>query len=318
MKHYADREYLHTRIHAMKGRLMRLRDYASFAREWETARNDDGRVNENEVVHNKERLFEEQIQGVMILAEASDYHSPLFFAFLRYFEIQNCGTLMAASFGRDTPGQWYPIGRYALVERSLLEAPPSLPFLRKLLKGTYLEEICGEAGSYERLQIRMEECALTQVLAAAETLDHRDRRLVMEMTAMRVALETTLRRRRLERYYEWDTDKIEKAMAFMNRIPAPDLARYVTVMEELFQREGEAIKKDRGMEPALDDIEYRLEQYYHQWISHFFYRDFHSICSVVAYLWLVLRQVRNLFGVVDGRRFGLSQEAILGRLVSES
>ena len=46
-----------------------------------------------------------------------------------------------------------------------------------------------------------------------------------------------------------------------------------------------------------------------------FHRDFHSIYCVVAYLWLLFYQIRNLFKIIEGRRFGFSPEVILARIV---
>ncbi len=318
MKQYADREYLHTRIHAMRGRLFRLRDYAAFLRDRETARNDDGTIDEQGLVEAKERLFSEQAGGVMLLAEASDYHRPLFFAFLRYFEIQNCRTLVAKVFGRATLEQWYPLGGYALLDRSLLEESPSLKLLEDLFTGTYLEEVFAVGNHYDRLQLQLDRLALLQVLRAANDLDRCDRELFREMITMRAALVATVRRKRLAFYYRWDEEKIEKDLAVFNDILDDDLTRHSVVLEQLFNREREHLKKQTGKEPALSDVEYRLELFYHHWVSRFFYRDFHSICAVAAYLWLLSRQVHNLFGVVDGLRFGLSHEAILGRVVSDS
>ena len=301
----------------MRGRLFHLRDYAAFLRDWETSRNEDGTINEQELARDKEQLFDEQVRSVMLLAEASDYHRPLFLAFLRYFEIQNCRTLVAAAFGRDTLEQWYPVGRLALLGRGLLEERISPDILKERLEDTYLEEIFAAGLTYDRLQLQLDLLPVLLALRASEALEESDRSLFREMIAMRAALIAVLRRERLARHYGWDGGKIESDASFLHDVLGDDLLRYFGVMSKVFSMEEDALKKLAGKSPELDDIEYRLEQFYHSWVSHFFYRDFHSVCSVVSYLWLLSRQIYNLFGIVDGLRFGVSHEAILGRVISD-
>ena len=89
----------------------------------------------------------------------------------------------------------------------------------------------------------------------------------------------------------------------------------VRIVEEELNRHLEQLRKSGGQEPSVVDIERHLEQNYFAWVSSMFHRDFHSIYSVVAYLWLLFYQIRNLFRIIDGRRFGFSAEAILNKLI---
>jgi len=44
-------------------------------------------------------------------------------------------------------------------------------------------------------------------------------------------------------------------------------------------------------------------------------QDFHSICCVVSYLWMLYYQIRNLIKIIEGRHFGYSPERILANIV---
>ena len=49
-----------------------------------------------------------------------------------------------------------------------------------------------------------------------------------------------------------------------------------------------------------------------------FHRDFHSVFCVAAYLWLLFYQIRNLFKIIEGRRFGFSPERIIAGIVCDA
>ncbi len=51
--------------------------------------------------------------------------------------------------------------------------------------------------------------------------------------------------------------------------------------------------------------------------SRTFHENFHSINTVTCYLALLYRQIRNLFAVTDGLRFGLDPEMIMDNVICE-
>ena len=88
-------------------------------------------------------------------------------------------------------------------------------------------------------------------------------------------------------------------------------------LEEAQNRRLEQLHKEGGQEPSITDIEHHLEKIFFVWVSSMFHRDFHSICCVLGYLWLLYYQIQNLFRIIDGRRFGFSADAILGKLICD-
>jgi len=51
--------------------------------------------------------------------------------------------------------------------------------------------------------------------------------------------------------------------------------------------------------------------------SRTFHENFHSVNTVVCYLALLYRQIRNLFSIADGLRFGLDPERIMENVICE-
>ncbi len=70
--------------------------------------------------------------------------------------------------------------------------------------------------------------------------------------------------------------------------------------------------------PRLRISNITLNQNYYAWIPSVFHQDFHSIYCVVAHLRLLYCQIRNLFRIIDGRRFGMSPDAIINRMICEA
>lgn len=317
MKQYADREYLHTRIYAMKGRLYGLREYAAVLREREPSRGDE-RQDERHRAAEKEILFANAMSDVFRLVEASDYHRPLFLAFLRQYEIQNLKLLLAKSFKKQVIEQWYPLGSYALIDRGLLEENLSLEGLKERVAGSYLAFVLQAGNTFDRFMIRADATGVREILQAADSLNSNDRELFLELVHMRAAVLLASWRRRLAAWYEWNQERIDEWLDSFRDILGDDLPALSLEMKEELARGTEDPGARAGVSTDAEDLEYRLEMLWYRWIGHFFYRDFHSVCPVAAYLWLLSRQVLNLFGIVDGLRFQLPHDVILGRIVTDS
>lgn len=317
MKDYADREYLHTRMYAMRGRLLRLRDYNALLREHEglSGRSADAHT---AMISGKEALFGEQISGVLNLAGATAYHAPLFLAFLRRYEARNLKLLLARAFDREVADQWYDIGRFAILDRGLLEEHLAPKTIERMLTDTWLDGLFAGSVNYDHLLIRLDRLTTSHMLDCAASLDPDDGDFLREIIFMRAAVSMTAWKWRLSVNYGWKDDKIDSYGAVISDLLGDGPAPFVASVEKDLDREMEDLRKQTGSDPGAGDIEHHLEQYYDRWIRHVFYRDFHSICCVAAYLWLLGRQIQNMFTVLEGLRFRLPHEAILERVVSET
>ena len=315
MKHYADQDNLHTRLYAMRSRLLSLKDYSSIIRDHESFYVKTSGV--HEYLEGKEAVFGEQIAPVIHLAEATSNYAPLFIAFLRQYEVNNVKLLLAKAFGRESADQWYDIGPYATLDRSLIENKPSLEQIKETLTNTYMEDVCKDFSRYERLEIRADICAAMNLYASSVPFSPESRKVFRSFITRRIAILMMIRRWRLKENYHWSDEQTDRYLDMLNNVfETPAWPQFRTV-EKSLEQHLEKLRKSGVQTPTAADIEHHLEYYYYGWISSMFHRDFHSIYCVIAYLQLLYYQIKNLFCIIEGLRFGLSTEAILERVICE-
>jgi vacuolar-type H+-ATPase subunit C/Vma6 len=317
MKYYADKDNLHVRIYAMRGQLLSLKDYTSIVRDQEALY--DRLSPTHDYVEAKETVFREQIAMVVHLAEATKKYSPLFIAFLRQYEVNNAKLLFAKSFGRQSLDQWYDIGPYATLDRSLLQQKLSPDDIKTLFADTYLEEVCEDISSYELPEIRMDISVAKNLYKSSAQFLSEFREVFRNFMLTRIAVVTTIWHWRLKQNYHWSDERIRRYLEKLHKLNlfGGNAWPQARIVEKTLNRHLEQLRKSGAQSPSAEDIEYHLEQYYHNWVSSMFHKDFHSIYCVVAYLWLFYYQVRNLLRIVEGTRFGLPPGEILARIISE-
>jgi vacuolar-type H+-ATPase subunit C/Vma6 len=316
MRNYADEVNLHARIYAMRGRLFSLRDYASMVREQGTF--SDRISDTHDLIEAKETLFSEQIAPIIALAEANEQYTRLFLAYLRQYEAHNVKVVLAKAFGKQSLELWYDIGSFAVLEKGLLEKKLSLDEIKSLLAKTYLADDFKDISSYRRMDIRVDICAARDLYHSSTSLAPRARKEFQDMMLKWIAVMTLIWSCRLRRYYHWSDERVRLYMGKFHGIFGDHGWSQVRMVEEELNRHLEQIRRGGGQEPSVADIERHLEQDYYTWISSMFHRDFHSLYCVVAYLWLLFYQIRNLFRIIEGRRFGFSSDAILNKLVGDA
>jgi len=311
MRDYADEANLHARIYAMKGRLLSPADYAFLARRPNEAQRDQPA----NPAAAQEAVFKEQIAPVMPLVEAAGQYTPLFLAFLRQFEALNAKLILAKAFGLAALEQWYDIGPYALLERRLLDDEVDLQAIRPLLTGSYLADVLDGAVSFEQMEIRVDLCTARNLYVSAALFGKTAKRDFEELIGRRLAVTFIILTLRMKKTYLRDGLKIS---AFLESFFGPFYGLILSQMkaaERILDMYLAQSRTSGAQEPSAADCEHYLEQQYYNWISNAFHRDFHSISCVVAYLWLLYCQIRNLFKIIEGRRFGFPPERILARLV---
>jgi len=317
MRYYADQENLHTRIYAMRSRLLSLKDYNAIVRDQENLGENISEA--HDYFKAKETVFREQITMVISLAEATRKYAPLFIAFLRQYEANNVKLLLSKTFGRQTAEQWYDIGPYAILDRTLIDKGLSLNEIKTIIAGTYLEAIFNDISSYERLEIQTAISCVRNLYAASEPFLPESRKVFRDVMLRRVSVIMMIWLWRLKQNYHWDD---RRAKTYLDTIYNLNLfegngATEIKSLERELTRHLEQPGKagDKTLTPTT--IEYSLESYYYGWISSMFHKDFHSISCVVAYLFLLSYQIRNMLCIIDGQRFGLSPERILERIIGE-
>jgi vacuolar-type H+-ATPase subunit C/Vma6 len=314
MRDYADEVYLHARIYAMRSRLLSLKDYVSLARNQGEALygNAEGVPDPAEA---GEIVFREQTASIIRLAETTAIYAPLFLSFFRQFEALNAKLILARAFGFQSLEQWYDIGQYATLDRSLLKKTTPLQDILPLLKGTYLAHVLEDVSSFEQTEIRVDLCSARDLYAASGLFKADAKLDFQNLIGRRIAVTSAILSLRLKKTYQWDEERTRVYLAKFHEAFDGETLMHIKILEEVVDRHLEHLRANGMQEPSLVDIEHFLEQHYYKWISSMFHRDFHSICCVVAYLWMLYYQIRNLIKIIEGRRFGYSPERILANIV---
>ncbi len=314
MRDYADEANLHARIYAMRSRLFSLKDYVALARKPEEAASDKT-IRTPDPVASEEIVFRDQIAPIIPLAEATGIYIPLFLAFLRLFEAHNAKIILAKAFGMQALEQWYDIRPYATLERSLLREAAAPQDIGPLLTGTYLAEVLEDVSSYEQMELRVDLCAAKNLYAASALFAPDAKRDFQDLMGRRIAVISTILSWRLKKTYRWGDERIRLYRETLHGVFSGNAWPHVKVVEEELNRYLEQVRGSGTQEPSAVDIEHYLDRYYYNWISSMFHRDFHSVCCVVAYLWLLFYQISNLFRIIEGKRFGFPPDRILARIV---
>lgn len=314
MRDFTDEAFLHARLYAMRSRLLSLKDYVSLA----GSNNDplyDQAVCAADPSPSEELIFREQIKGIIPLAEAIGLYSPIFLSFFRQFEALNAKLILARAFGLHTVEQWYDIGPYAILPSRLLTETPPLKEIPALLEGTYLSDALKNGSDFEQMEAGVDLCALREMYTASSMLKPDAKADFLLLMEKRIAVTSLILSLRLKKIYQWDDDKIRPFLERYHEAFDGKVWPQIRIAEEALDRHIEQSRTAGGQEPSLIDMEYYMERYYYSWVSSMFHRDFHAVYCVIAYLWLLFYQIRNLFKIAEGKRFGLSPEKILDRII---
>ena len=316
MRNYADKSNLHARLYAMRSRLFTRRDYALMIREQEAMPGGVSAI--RDLIAAKETLFVQQIAPVIPVARAYEKYTPFFIGQIRQYENANARLLLARAAGHRVVEQWYDIGPFALLEKRPPEEKLSLDDVKALLAAAYSDERFKTLSGYRQLMIHLDVCAAHRLYHSADLLTGSDTREFRTMMLKRIAVLTLIWSNRLRTYYRFSDDRIRSWMSEIHELYGGKAWYRVGLERQALDERLEELRKDTGREPSVSEIEHDLEERYYTWIAAMFHRDFHAVYCVVCYLWMLFFQIRNLFRILDGRRFGLSADTILGQLVCEA
>jgi vacuolar-type H+-ATPase subunit C/Vma6 len=274
---------------------------------------------EQEPTSAKRAIFREQIAPVLRLVEAYERYTPLFLAFLRQYEVRNAKLLLARAFGKQNLELWYDIYPFAVLGNDLLDKKLSPDEVIALLASTYLAHDFKGISNYRQLDIRVEVAAALNLYRAATSLSTRAQKEFQDIMLERIAVLTAIWSLRLREHYHWSEENIRLYREEFHELFGIHASSRIRREERALSRYIDQLRGHGGQRsPSPVDIEHHLERHFHARVSAMFHRDFHSLYCVVAYLWLLFYQIRNLFCLIDGKRFGLSADRILDRIISEA
>ncbi|UCF73639.1 MAG: V-type ATPase subunit [Deltaproteobacteria bacterium] len=322
MNPYADKNYLHAKIHALRSQLLTRNDFIEIINAQKPHLAFPTLISENDsedLSKVKEIVFRRQIKKVLVFMESSDCYWALFEAFLRFFETGNVKLLLAKAFGRPVAiEQWNDISPYHAFEKDLLRRDISLDEVKTLLGNTYLNNVIADdfPSRYEELESRIDFCAVRYFLSFSKEILFNQRSIFQEVMLRKIVLLRIVWGFRLRENYGWDNDKISSHLAslydLIDEFDGKD--ELVINTERQINRE---LNQSLGRIAEVSDIENELERHFRSYIWRIFSRDFHSIYCVISYLWLLYYQVQNLFRIIEGFRFKVSPDIISKKIISE-
>ena len=327
MNFYADSNYIHAKIYALHSQLLSRKDYYEIAKtgNFQTAASGvtAGSIKDDYITI-KESLFDSQINLVISLAKASPSHSKIFIFFLRYFEILNLKLLYAKAFRRNpVPFIWYNTGDFAVLDREMLSDNTDVAGLLKYTQNTWMRGIltAGEAGTYEEIEFALDRVAFRLAAELSNSMSFSrgtdSERIIAGLAAyFRLAWSW-----RLQQIYDWDDASIRKYID--SNIPINGAGRIirssVEEWEKLLLRQVQNNYADllTGGGAGVISAERIMERALLREFSMTFHENFHSINTTICYLALLYRQIRNLFLIADGLRFGLDPDVIMESVICE-
>ncbi|HOP62406.1 MAG TPA: V-type ATPase subunit [Spirochaetota bacterium] len=328
MNFYADSSYIHAKIYALHSLLLTRKDYYEMARSGNfnavAAGLNAGNI-KNDYTELKESLFDSQIKLVVSLAEASVSYSRVFILFLRYFEMLNLKTLYAKAFGRmPSPMVWYNTGEFAVLDREMLSENTDVAALFKYTTNTWMRDILtvDSAGTFEEVEFLIDRAALRLAAEFPNSMSFSRGADSMKIVSGLAAYFRLAWSWRLQHIYAWDEGStmryiesnvyIPRAFGFAMRSSVEEWERFL-----LMQVKNNYVDVVAGGGAGILSAEKVMERVLLRDFSRTFHENFHSINTVICYLALLYRQIRNLFTIIDGLRFGLEPDMIMDDIICE-
>ncbi|MCP4714316.1 MAG: V-type ATPase subunit [Deltaproteobacteria bacterium] len=322
MKHYADNYYIHAKICALHPQLLTREGYVEIVQAGNAQSAFPVLLSGSEArnyITAKEILFRSQIDHIVRLLDISACYHSIFKSYLRLFEAENIKLLLAGVFNRrGAVGQWFDIRPYQTFPRALLKQNLSLSAFMDILRKSYLGEIAagGFPVRYESLEIRIDSFAAGSLFRSVHEVPLRQQAVVREILFLRMCLFRHMWGERLRYYYGWKDEKIAGFLAGFDDL-LDDSAKGHVSRRRIEPRIMQALEQSAASLSDLPARERALERFFHSYVLKQFFKDFHSVACVVAYLWLVYYQIENLFRIMEGFRFCMPPTDIYERLICE-
>jgi len=322
MNPYADKNYLHAKIHALRSQLLRRKDFIEIINAQKPHLAFPTLISESvteDLSKVKEIIFRHQIRKVLLFMESTTCYRALFEAFLRFFEAGNVKLLLAKAFGRTVAiEQWNDISPYNAFEKGLLRRDISLDEVKTLFANTYLKDVIADdfPYRYEELESRIDFCAAKYLFNFSKEILFNQRSIFQEVMVRKIVLLRIVWGFRLRKNYGWDDERISSHLASLYDLIDEFNGKneLIISIERQINRE---LNQSLGATHETSDIENELDRYFWSYMWKIFSREFHSIYCVISYLWLLYYQIQNLFRIIEGFRFNVAPDIISKKIMSE-
>jgi len=320
----ADKTYIHAKIHALHASLLSADDYLEIARSGNFHAVFPGSPagkDASDIVQTKEKIFRRQAGIFILLAGLNDFYGEFFRSFLLLFELNNIKSVLLRSYGKNPPPlQWNDVSPCNIIDESCIKRQIPLHELSALFAGTVFSGVMDfdSPPSYEALEREVDFVSLKNLLGLGRRLLPADRRIFNNVVLKKIISLKIVWAARSDAYYGSESDfrQFDPVDVFGgSTVTSADIeaveAEIRKSIKTGYQAPGAHVKKDDvpGMELFLDRL-------FVSHIKRIFSGDFHGICPVISYAWLLYYQIRNLFTVIEGRFLKVDPETIMRRVVT--
>ncbi|MCP4764034.1 MAG: V-type ATPase subunit, partial [archaeon] len=207
---YADRIYLHTKIHALYDKLLKKADYSEIINSNNlllALPDREGSIDTTDYITIKENVFRSQIQKILDFIEANEYYKNLFKAFLNLFELRNLKLIISKAYGmRNIIELWYDTYPHNIFDRELLEDITTPEILKENLGNTFLGEVFHfeETPDFKTLESRIDYAIIINLFAFSKELFPEQRQIFFNIATRKIISLKIAWSNRLELIYGWD------------------------------------------------------------------------------------------------------------------
>lgn len=329
MNQYADTTYVRAKIYALKKTFFNKEDYLKVINSGTIKYlypelyddRDDLRY-----LLNKEIIFKHQLLKLRILIESNNEYAPLFKSSLTSFEIKNIKLLILKNLGIPAPLRvWFDVTPYNILPNNLYNQVLSKSDITNLLKRFNIDsDSSGEAqdneSPYEYLDEKLYCEMLKSSLKHSRNLNSRDKKIFEWIYLFNFVSFIHISSLRLKENYGYKSERIiefaDKRYQSIHKIGIP-IERILSIQKEIrvsLLKRGYSIDEESAIQ-NIQTIELVLFNLHFSMIDKLYCSNFHSIISLVCFIWMIRYQIANLFTIIEGFRFNISREEISRRMI---
>ena len=313
MKDYADRGYIHGRIHALMDAFPGRPEYAAMYNSTNVTSAFSGTAgitDEKNISRIKENLFREKIYTLLELIDASSYYRRFLVSILRLAEWQNILQLAARLDGTDVPDEWLDISPHHVLPGIINKKDITMEEIIPLIRGTYLEKIFqpGDESAAVFVPERFFMAFINSCAWSSRMLLAPDRKAIHSLLSLVMTLLRMSEKSRHKEYYSTEEEprEYEHVRGIRNDNGISSTEARTRISRSLKKYTSEMIYRDSPYLRILQQESMRMYR-----------REWDTASTVIAYLVSLFILIRNLFMIAEGFRFGLAPQEMAAMVVCE-
>ncbi len=325
MKFYANRLFLHAKVHAIKENLFCRDDYVKLINSGSIRSIFHEIISdtiEKDYIRVKEVIFRHHIENLFVLIDATDFYHGFYKLFLAVFELNNIKLIISKAFGRDVLiQQWYDIHPYDSVSNKILSAEISKQDIPGIFQNSYIDSdlFTLPLPEYESLVFMIEMNLLQEILRISKKTNENDQNILYKIIAIKLIAIKKIWDLRIQQPVNLHDNQRQDQFDFIQHF----FSEFKTFKKIFLKTEPEIdteihqIRQSHNNQADITAIEFGLSRYLYMYLQTVFNKNFSSINSILCYTWLISFQIQNINTIIEGFRFSITHETIQKKIVCE-